>query len=460
MAASALSSLPIFPINELSPYHRSWVIKARVTTMGASRTFQRKGAGGGEGKLFSLELLDAEGGQIRATFFNEAVDMYQGVLKTGEVFLLSGGNLRVADPRYKTTNHRYEISFDNRCKIEKASDDDKSIEQMRFEFVDLRTVQSKPLPCIVDLCGVVQSVQDVAKITAKAGHELIKRDIVIADDTGYTLNMTLWGAEAQRQDSDFQGNPIIASKAIRINDFNGRSGSSISNSVIQLNPENVAEVKRLKEWWANGGSKQQLTALSQQRAPGTGGGADAKVVDLAEVRSQCELMGDKPEYLSTVARIQAVQTRRQGEKKEVYYMACAEPRAGTSLLCNRKVMENGECPVCQKPGGKTCVRLMARCQFMDAADSLWMTTFNDGAEAVLGHTPEEVRDADKQGDKLDALFAPKMNAAPFKLTLRCRNEEYEGQRRPRIDCINATPVSYKDHGQFMLKEVMSMLAVH
>eukprot|EP00746_Dinoflagellata_sp_MGD_P146618 gnl/MRDRNA2_/MRDRNA2_79066_c0_seq1.p1 gnl/MRDRNA2_/MRDRNA2_79066_c0~~gnl/MRDRNA2_/MRDRNA2_79066_c0_seq1.p1 ORF type:complete len:489 (+),score=116.86 gnl/MRDRNA2_/MRDRNA2_79066_c0_seq1:88-1467(+) len=459
MAASALSSQPVFPINELSPYHRSWVIKARVTTMGAPRTFQRKGASGGEGKLFSVELLDAEGGQIRATFFNEAVDMYQSVLKTGQVFFLSGGNLRVADARYKTCNHRYEISFDRGCNIEKASDDDKSIDLVRFEFVDLRTVQSKPLPCIVDLCGVIQSFQDVAKITAKAGHELIKRDIVIADDTGYTLNVTLWGAEAQRKDSDFQGNPVLAAKAIRINDFSGRSGSSISNSQIQVNPENVPEVKRLKEWWANGGSKQQLTALSQRQGGTGGAGGDAKVVDLAEIRSKIELVGDKPEYLQTVARVQQVQLRKQGEKKEVYYNACAEPKPN-GLPCNRKVMENGECPVCQKPGGKTCVRLMARCQFADAADSMWMTTFNESATAVLGHTPEEVRDADKQGDKLEALFASKMNMAPFKLTLRCRNEEYEGQRRPRVDCIDAKPVSFKEHGQFMLNEVMNMLAVH
>jgi len=460
MAASTLSSQPIFPINELSPYHRAWVIKARITSVSAPRTFQRKGAGGGEGKLFSLELLDAEGGQIRATFFNEAVDKYQKELETGKVFFFSGGNLRVADPRYKTCNHRYEISFDNRCNIEKASDDDVSIDKVRFEFVDLRTVQSKPLPCIVDLCGVVQSVQDVAKITAKAGHELIKRDVVIADDTGYTLNVTLWGNEAQRKDSDFQGNPVLACKSIRINDFNERSGSSISNSMIQINPENVAEVKRMKDWWANGGSKQQLTALSQQRAPGTGGAAaGAKLLDLAEVRSQTELIGEKPEYYQTVARVQQVQLRRQGEKTQIYYIACAEPKPN-GLPCNRKVIDDGMCPVCQKPGGKTCVRLLPRCQFADASDSLWVTTFNEGAVAVLGHTPEEIRDADKQGDKLEALFAPKMNMAPFKLTLRCTQNEYQGERRPRVDCIDAKPVSWKDHGKFMLNEVMTALAVH
>merc|ERR1719387_785874 len=227
--------------------------------------------------------------------------MYQKVLEAGKVFFFSVGNLRVANQQYKTCNHRYEIAFDRQCNIEKASDDDTSIEKMRFEFVDLRTVQSKPLPCMVDLCGVIQSFQDVAKITAKNGNELIKRDLVIADDTGYTLNLTLWGNEAQRKDSDFQGNPVLACKCIRINDFNERSGSSISNSVIQINPDNVPEVQRLQDFWANGGSKQEFTALSQQRAAGSGGaGAAGKVLDLAEIRIKSEMVGEKPEYFQVV----------------------------------------------------------------------------------------------------------------------------------------------------------------
>jgi replication factor A1 len=457
----ALSSQPLFPIGQLSPYHRSWVIKARVTSIGAPRTFQRKG-GGGEGKLFSVELLDAEGSQIRATFFNEAVDMYGKVLENGKVFFLSGGNLRVADARYKTNNHRYEINFDRGCNIEKASDDDKTIQTVRFEFVDLRTVQSKPLPCIVDLCGVVQSAAEVVKLTAKSGNELIKRDVLIADDTGYTLNVTLWGEEAQRKDSDFQGNPVLAAKCIRINDFNERSGSTISNSMIKLNPENVEEVKRLSDWWSNGGSKQELKALSQQRAVGGGGAAaDRELVDLADARERFEKAGDKTEFFSTVARVQQVQLRRQGEKVQLYYTACAEPKmAGSTLTCNRKVMEDGQCPVCMKPGGKTSVRLMTRLQFADASDTMWMGCFDNSAQVLLGATGEEVRAADKEGDKLEGMFASKMNMAPFKLTLRCRAEEYQGERRPKLDCVDARPVSFKEHGAFMLKEVMNMVAVN
>lgn len=39
----------------------------------------------GEGTLFSIDLLDSQGGEIRATFFKEACDKFFGVLEQGKV---------------------------------------------------------------------------------------------------------------------------------------------------------------------------------------------------------------------------------------------------------------------------------------------------------------------------------------------------------------------------------------
>jgi len=445
----------VFPINDLSPYHRSWTIKARVTTKAATRTFTRKTGNGGEGKLFSVELLDAEGGQIRATFFNEGVDKYEKMLQQEKVYLFSGGSLKIANRQYTSLSHRYEITFDSACHVEVASDD-VAIGKMRFEIVDLRALQSRQLPCNVDLCGVVQSFAEVAKITSKAGAELIKRDIVLADDTGFTMTVTFWGELAQRKDSDFEGSPVLALKGIKISDFGERSGSTTSQTTVKFNPEDVPEVKRIQTWWSEGGSKQQLTNLTQRG--GGGARADAKVLSLSEVRDQVELVGSKTEFFNTVARLQQVQLRKQGEKKEIYYLACAEPKQN-GLKCNRKVTDDGHCPVCDK-SVETAVRLMPRCSFGDSTDQLWMTCFDSGAQAVLGMTGNEIRTADKSGDKLESTLQPNLNKFPFKLTLRARREEYQGESRARVDCIDAKPVSFAEHGRSMLKEIMEAVAVH
>jgi len=444
----------VFPINDLSPYHRSWTIKARVTTKAATRTFTRKTGNGGEGKLFSVELLDAEGGQIRATFFNEGVDKYEKMLQQEKVYLFSGGSLKIANRQYTSLSHRYEITFDSACHVEVASDD-VAIGKMRFEIVDLRALQSRQLPCNVDLCGVVQSFAEVAKITSKAGAELIKRDIVLADDTGFTMTVTFWGELAQRKDSDFEGSPVLALKGIKISDFGERSGSSSSGSTISFNSEDLPEVKRLQTWWREGGSTSQLLSLTQR---GGGVRADTKLMSLNEVRDATELCGAKNEYYNTVVRLSQVQLRRQGEKKEIYYLACAEPKQN-GLKCNRKVSDDGHCPVCDK-SVETAVRLMPRCQFSDSSDSLWMTTFDQGAQAVLGFSGETIRTTDRAGDKLESMLQPSLNKLPFKLTLRANRQEYQGESRARVDCIDAKPVSFAEHGRSLLKEIMDSIAVH
>jgi replication factor A1 len=444
------------PINDLSPYHRSWQIKARITTKSAPRTFNRKSGSGGEGKVFGIELIDAEGGQIRASLFNEAVDKYEKMLEQGKVYLFSGGQVRIANKQYTSLSHGYELSFDTLCNVEPASEDE-AIGNMRFEFVDLRALQSRQIPCIVDLCGIVKSSAEVAKLTSKDGRELVKRDVVLADDTGFTLSVTLWGDFAQKKDSDFEGNPVLAMKGVKISDFGERSGSTLSGTTLKFNPEDVLEGKRLQLWWKEGGSKQQLTSLTQAGAGG-GARADAKLMSLNEVRSAVDLCGAKPEYYNTIVRLQAVQLRKQGEKKEIYYMACKTPKPN-GLACNRKVDDRAYCAACDKTV-ETTIRLMPRCQFGDSTDSLWMTTFDQGAQAVLGLTGDEIRTADHSGDKLESMLQPNMNKFPFKLSLRARREEYQGESRSRVDCVDAKPVSWAEHGHSMLKEVMEAITVH
>ncbi|KAH0851396.1 hypothetical protein HID58_094777 [Brassica napus] len=63
----------IIPINALNPYSGRWTIKARVTSKGDLRTYNNPRGGG---KVFSFDLLDADGGEIRVTCFNAVADQF------------------------------------------------------------------------------------------------------------------------------------------------------------------------------------------------------------------------------------------------------------------------------------------------------------------------------------------------------------------------------------------------
>lgn len=63
--------------------------KARVT----SRSCRFSGARG-EGKVFSFDLVDASGGEIRCTAFNDTADKFYEVIHQGEVYIISKASLK------------------------------------------------------------------------------------------------------------------------------------------------------------------------------------------------------------------------------------------------------------------------------------------------------------------------------------------------------------------------------
>ena len=73
------------PIKALNPYSNKWTIKARITTKSDKRSWNNAK---GSGTLFSVDLLDSDAGEIRATFFKEACDKFFPVLEQVPPFSL------------------------------------------------------------------------------------------------------------------------------------------------------------------------------------------------------------------------------------------------------------------------------------------------------------------------------------------------------------------------------------
>jgi replication factor A1 len=445
-----------FPISELSAYTRGWKIRARVTSKAPLRTFKAKG-NGADGKVFHVELLDCEGGEIRASFFNQAVDAYYDKLEIGKCFTLSHGSLRVANRQYNTTNHRYEIIFDKEAQVEEVMDDS-TIETVKFNISDLRTVQLRALPCTVDLCGVIVSFQPHLAFTSREGKELVKREICLADDTATTMSVTLWGDRAQQPDKAFEGNPVIAIKGVIVKEWGtGRSGSLLEAGALNLQPT-MPEADRIRQWWANGGSQQSLTPLSQDGAIKSGQAIVGKPATLADVRKAADEVTNQ-EVFTVVCRLAMVQTKKQGEDQPLHYMACQEPRENSRLLCNRRVDASGFCAGCNR-AGKVAPRLNIRCKFSDAEESAWLTTFHEAAQQVLSMEAAEVKELESTSsrEKLETAIRQAYFHRPVQVTVRAKLDSYNGEVRPNISCIDARPVPVAEHGRFLLKEIQEMMA--
>jgi len=454
------------PIAELSAYQSKWTIKARVTNKAPVRDFT-KGRGG---KVFSVDLLDAMGGEIRANFFNQAVDKFKDMLEKGKCFTFSRGAVRVANKQYNTCNHRYELTFDKDAVVEPAKDD-ASIEVIKFSFVNLRAVAQRSLPATVDLCGIIASFKPTQTVNSKDGLELVKREITIADDTATSITIALWGDRAKQEDSVFEGNPAVVLKSVLIKSWNeSRSGSLLQTGELLIRP-NMQEAQRLQQWWTQTGSSQELLQLSTQgSSSGDAGRArNATSTNLAGLRLAAEKVGSQPELYGIVARLAFVQMQKQGEQQPLHYMACQEPRESSynnnTYPCNKRVDEQGFCPSCNR-AGKVAPRLNIRCKFVDLEEQAWLTSFHEGASKILGMSGEEVRSmevaAAEKGDagreELESAIRKRYFDKPLNVTVRAKMDTYNGEPRTNVTIVDARPVSHSEHGRQLLKEIHDRLS--
>ncbi len=72
----------VTPIKGLTPYQNRWTIRARVATKSQKRSFTNAK---GSGSLFSIDVLDAQGGEIRCLFFGKAAEHFFPIIEQGRV---------------------------------------------------------------------------------------------------------------------------------------------------------------------------------------------------------------------------------------------------------------------------------------------------------------------------------------------------------------------------------------
>lgn len=447
----------LLPISEISAYHANWMIRARITNKGAVRTFSK---GGQSGKVFTIDLLDAKGGEIRANFFNQAAETFYPALHQGKCYTMAGGYVKTANRQFNACKHRYEITFDKEALIAEARDDEE-IDVIKFSVVNLRSVGLRTMPCNVDLCGIITDYRAALSFTARNGQELTKRQVTIADDSATSLDVTIWGDKAKQEDNIFSGNPIVCLKGVLVKEWkDGRVGSLVQGGAFIIEPT-VPEAEKVKEWWSQGGANQILTALSPEIVAGSGGHTSGgKVGTMADLIKASATVFGQSEIYSIVCRLAMVQTRRQGDIQPLHYLACQELKEGNGLPCNRRVDESHFCAACNKTG-KVAPRYNLRCLFVDFGDSAWLTTFHEGAQRILGMDSTVAREMELSGDggraKVEAAIRGRYFDLPFQATLRAKPDTFNGEVRTNITCIDARPVQRREHARFLLREIQEML---
>ena len=169
---------PLLPISALGPYTPRWRLRARVTRKSEVRRFVNQR---GQGQLFSVDLVDAEGGETRATFFGAAVEKFLSLVNPHNIYEISGGDVKIAKPKF--CPYSIELTLDGRSSVEAVADDG-SLPQMKFEMVPLVEIQRLEPGRTVDIAAVVLERQEPTDMPMKRGGSRQLRRLVLGDMSG------------------------------------------------------------------------------------------------------------------------------------------------------------------------------------------------------------------------------------------------------------------------------------
>ncbi|XP_040986681.1 replication protein A 70 kDa DNA-binding subunit A-like [Juglans microcarpa x Juglans regia] len=436
----------IIPIAALNPYQGRWTIKARVTAKGELKHYNNPR---GDGKVFSFDLLDSDGGEIRATCFNAVADQFYNQIEAGKVYLISKGSLKPAQKAFNHLQNDHEIFLESISIIQPCFEDDSTIPQQQFHFRPISDIEGMDSNSIVDVIGIVSSISPPASIMRKNGTETQRRILHLKDMSGRSVELTLWGnlvnAEGQRLQNmcDSGVFPILAVKAGRVNDFNGKALGTISTSQLFIEP-NFPEAHRLKEWFDKEGRSIPSVSISRETSVGK---TDSRKT-ISQIKDEKLGTSEKPDWITVSATISFVKV------DNFCYTAC--PIMIGDRQCNKKVTNNGDgkwrCDRCDQSIEECDYRYILQFQIQDHTGLTWVTAFQECGEEIMGmpakslyYLKYEEQDDDKFGEIIRKVLFTK-----YIFKLKVKEETYSDEQRVKSTVVKAEKVDFASESRFLL----------
>nr|KYP66489.1 Replication protein A 70 kDa DNA-binding subunit [Cajanus cajan] len=396
----------IIPIAALNPYQNMWTIKARVT---AKQEIRHYNNARGEGKVFSFDLLDSDGGEIQATCFNTVADQFYNLIEVGKVYLVSRGSIKAAQKNFNHLRNDQVLTLDLSSTIQPCPDDDSSIPKQTFNFRSISEIESVESNSIVDVIGVVTSIGPTASIMRKNGTETQKRSLQLKDMSGRSVELTLWGnfcnVDGQRLQNIF---------------------GTISTSQLFVEPD-FPEAYTLKRWFENEGKN--VPTLSISRETSSFGKTDVRKT-ISQIKDEKLGTSEKPDWISVCANVSFIKV------DNFCYPGC--PIMIGDRQCNKKVINNGDgkwhCDRCNQSIEACDYRYILSLQIQDHTGLTWVTAFQES----------------EQDDEKFAEIIHKVLFTKYVFKLKIKEETFSDEQRVKSTVVKADKVNFASESNFLL----------
>ncbi|KAJ0881961.1 putative replication factor A protein [Helianthus annuus] len=436
----------IIPIAALNPYQGRWAVKARVTAKGDLRRYNNAK---GDGKVFSFDLLDSDGGEIRVTCFNAVVDRFYDTIEVGKVYIISKGSLKPAKKNFNHLNNEWEIFLESSSTIDLCPDEDSSIPQQQFSFKPIMEIETAENNSIIDVIGIVTSVKPCVPVLRKNGMETQKRDLNLKDQSGRSVELTLWGEFCNREGQKLQelvnsgSAPVLAVKAGKVNDFSGKSVGTVSSTQLFIDPDSP-EASNLRAWYDRVGRNLDSQSISRDLQ---GGLKTDKRKTISQIKDEGLGRSDKADWVTVKATITFIKT------DNFCYTAC--PLTIGDKQCTKKVTKSGsskwQCDRCNQEFEECDYRYLLQCQVQDHTGLTWVTAFQEAGEEILGCSAKELYMMKSEGD--DERFGNVIKSRLFGevlLKLKIKEETYGDEQRVKITVFKLDGLNYSSDAKFLL----------
>jgi replication factor A1 len=416
----------LYPIEGLSPWAHKWTIKARVTQKGDIKSWHNNN---GEGRLFSVNLLD-ESGEIRATVFASIGDhfdaLYEQFQEGGVYYISAPCQVKGAKKQFSTLNNDYELAFERDTKVETATDQ-ADVPQVRYNFTTIGDLQSVEKDTTIDTIGVLKEVGEVSQIVSKSTQKPYdKRELTLVDNTLHQVRLTIWGKAAASFEAPVES--VIAFKGVKVSDFGGRSLSLLASGSMSVDPD-IDEAHRLKGWYDAQGRQDNFASHSSLMAP-SAGNPDQQTKTIAQAKEENLGMNEeKPDYYTMKGTIVYI------KQENISYPACG------SEDCNKKVVEvdpgSWRCEKCERNFPKPQYRFVLMFNVSDHTGSIWLNCFDDHARIIMGRTADEMNELKESEEtkQVEQIFQ-EANCKSYSFRVKAKMDNYKDEARYAIPPIH------------------------
>lgn len=445
----------IIPIAALNPYQGRWTIKARVTSKGELRHYNNPR---GDGKVFSFDLLDSDGGEIRVTCFNAVADQFFGLIEVGKVYLISKGTLKPAQKSFNHLANDHEIFLDITSVVQPCFEDDSRIPKQQFHFKPISDIEGLESNSVVDVIGVVSSISPSSSIMRKNGTETQKRTLHLKDMSGRSVEFTLWGNFCNVEGQTLQNMcdtgtfPVLAVKAGRVYEFNGKGVGTLSNSQLFIEPD-YPEAQSLREWFDREGKNTPSVSISREVTSMVR--TDVRKT-LSQIKDEKLGTSEKPDWITVCATLSFMKS------DNFCYTAC--PIMIGDRQCNKKVTNNGDgkwrCDRCDQSVDECDYRYILQFQIQDHTSITWATAFQECGEEILGISAKNLFYL-KYEDQDDEKVSEIIQGAIFKryvFKLKVKEETFSDEQRVKSTVVKAEKADFAAESRVLLDSIAKLKA--